>query len=43
MRNEFLTKLHSQNIGDPVREKYREGKVCTVRSEVHTITLHTMP
>ncbi|KAG9100753.1 hypothetical protein FS749_013050 [Ceratobasidium sp. UAMH 11750] len=26
MRNEFFTKLHSQNFGDPVREKYREGK-----------------
>jgi hypothetical protein len=27
MRNEFFTKLQGQNIGDPVREKYREGKV----------------
>ncbi|KAF8678264.1 fermentation associated protein [Rhizoctonia solani] len=26
MRNEFFTKLHSQNLGDPVREKYREGQ-----------------
>ncbi|KAG8747816.1 hypothetical protein FRC10_011261 [Ceratobasidium sp. 414] len=26
MRNEFFTKLHSQTFGDPVREKYREGK-----------------
>ncbi|KAG9105379.1 hypothetical protein FRC07_009328 [Ceratobasidium sp. 392] len=26
MRNEFFTKLHGQNFGDPVREKYREGK-----------------
>ncbi|CAE6424846.1 unnamed protein product [Rhizoctonia solani] len=26
MRNEFFTKIHSQNLGDPVREKYREGQ-----------------
>lgn len=26
MRNEYFTKMHGQNIGDPVQEKYREGK-----------------
>lgn len=30
MRNEYFTKLHGQNIGDPVQEKYRAGKVSSI-------------
>jgi hypothetical protein len=33
MRNEFFTKIHSQNLGDPVREKYREGQVSDVKAK----------
>ncbi|CAE6514246.1 unnamed protein product [Rhizoctonia solani] len=42
MRNEFFTKLHSQNLGDPVREKYREGQTNPFEVDMGLVVLESL-